>query len=250
MPTSAQIKSLEKKLKEYRKRFLTRKHENLDEASTRLMINSFLTDILGYAEFEEIKTEYRISGEYVDYVIQIGRKKHFIIEVKSISLDLNDKHLRQAVNYGANEGVDWVLLTNGTTFVLYRILFNKPISIKKVFEHDIGKEKNLQHVAVNIALLTKKCVEKKELEKYWERFEVVEPAGLSKLLYHKIVVSAVRRVMKQKAGLTFSETEVLDALHELITKPVETVKPTKPVEPRNKKKQIEQHKEAPKEKTP
>ena len=38
MPTTAQIKSLEKKLKEYKKRFLTKEYEDLDEASTRLMV--------------------------------------------------------------------------------------------------------------------------------------------------------------------------------------------------------------------
>ncbi len=235
MPTSAQIKSLEKKLKEYKKRFLTRKHEGLDEASTRLMTNNFLINILGYAEFEEVKTEYNISGEYADYVIQIGRKKHFIIEVKSISLDLSDKHLRQATNYAVSEGIDWILLTNGTAFMLYRILFNKPISIKKVFEHDIGKEKNLQSASKDIALLTKKSVGKNELEKHWGRFEVVEPAGLSKLLYHKTVVASLRRVMRQKTSLSFSEEEVLDALHGLITKQIENVKPTRPIEPRTRK---------------
>ena len=189
MATQTQVKFLEKRLREYKKRFLSKKHEDLDEASTRLMINSFLTDILGYAEFEEIKTEYRIAGEYADYVIQIGRKKHFVVEVKSIQLDLNDKHLRQAANYAANEGIDWVLLTNGRSFVLYRVLFNKPISIKKVFEHDVGKEKSLYGIAFDLSLLTKKSVEKKEIEKYWERFEIVEPAGLSRLVYNKSVVS-------------------------------------------------------------
>ena len=207
------------------------------------MINSFLIDILDYIEFEEIKTEYCISGEYADYVIQIGRKKHFIVEVKSISLDLNDKHLRQATNYAANEGIDWVLLTNGSTFILYRVLFNKPISVKKVFEHNIGKEKNLLKVSADIALLTKKCVEKKELEKNWERFEVAEPAGLSKILYHKNVVATIRKVMKQKTGISFFEEEILNALHELITKPVESIKPTKAIEPRIKKSQNEQKEE-------
>ena len=106
MPTATQIKSLEKKLKEYKRRFLAKRNNELDEASTRIMINYFLMDVLGYTEFEEIKTEHRVSGEYADYVIQLGRKKHFIIEVKSVSLDLSDKHLRQAVNYAANEGID------------------------------------------------------------------------------------------------------------------------------------------------
>ena len=239
MPTQAQIKLTEKKLKEYKKRFLSRKNDGLDEASTRLMVNHFLTNILGYAEFDEIKTEYRIAGEYADYVIQLGRKKHFIVEVKSISLDLNPKHLRQGVNYAANEGIDWVLLTNGAVYALYRVIFGKPISIKKVFEHDLLTEKNLLNMSKDISLLSKKCVEKKELEKYWERFEVVEPVELSKILYQKNVISVIKRAMKQKADINFSEDEVLSALYEVIRQPIETIKPKFPVEVKVKKKKID-----------
>ena len=235
MPTTALIDFVEKALKEYKKRFLTRKNICLDEASTRLMVNEFLISILGYTEFEDIKTEYSIAGSYADYVIQMEGVKHLIVEVKSVQLNLNEKHLRQAVNYAANEGIDWILLTNGSMFILHRVIFGKPISTKKVFQHDLSEEKNLRNIAEDIALLTKKCIKKKELEKYWERFEVVEPSGISKLLYYKKVVSALRRLMKQKTKLSFSEDEVLEATHNVITHSVESTKPTKPVEPRAKK---------------
>ena len=240
MLTNINMNILEKELKEYKKRFLNKKYDKMDEASTRLMINFFLTDVLGYAEFEEIKTEYRIKGEYADYIIQVGRKKHFVVEVKSIELDLNEKHLRQAVNYAVNEGVDWVLLTNGSMFCLYKVLFNKPISTKKIFEYDLRKEKNVKNICKDLMLLSRKSVEKKELEKYWKRFEVIEPAGLNKLLYHKSVISAIRKVMKQKSGLNFSEGDVLNALYEIITEPIESIRPLKPIEFKIKNKQIKQ----------
>jgi len=74
-----------------------------------------------------------IKGTYADYVIQIKGVRYFLVEVKSLSLELSEKHLRQAINYGANEGIEWALLTNGRQFELYRVLFNKPIEGKKVF---------------------------------------------------------------------------------------------------------------------
>jgi hypothetical protein len=49
-------------LKSYRKQFLESKLKELDESGTRLMINSFLSDVLGYKQIEEIKTEYMIRG--------------------------------------------------------------------------------------------------------------------------------------------------------------------------------------------
>lgn len=106
-------------IKDYKKRYLTKTIGDLDESGTRIMINTFLTSILGYQELEEIKTEYMIKGTYADYIVQIDGKRHFLVEVKAFSLELSDKHLRQAINYGANEGIEWAILTNGRQFQLY-----------------------------------------------------------------------------------------------------------------------------------
>ena len=99
MATQHQTQQLEKRLREYRKRYLTKQQNlELDESATRLMVNYFLTGVMGYVELDDIKTEYNIRGEYADYVIQLARKKHFVIEVKSIQIDLNERHLRKRVN--------------------------------------------------------------------------------------------------------------------------------------------------------
>lgn len=49
-------------LKDYKKRYITKNIGDLDESGTRIMINTFLTTILGYQELEDIKTEYMIKG--------------------------------------------------------------------------------------------------------------------------------------------------------------------------------------------
>lgn len=53
----------------YERKFLNNKITELDESGTRLMINDFLSNVLGYAPIDEIKTEYMIRGTYADYVI-------------------------------------------------------------------------------------------------------------------------------------------------------------------------------------
>ena len=49
-------------LKSYKRKYLKDKYSELDESATRLMINSFLTEVLGYQELDEIKTEYAIKA--------------------------------------------------------------------------------------------------------------------------------------------------------------------------------------------
>src|ERR1043166_409601 len=110
MLTPAKQSKLLFALKAYKKKFLDRDLAELDESGTRLMINAFLTDVLGFEPIEEIKTEYMIKGTYADYVVQLKGTRHFLVEVKALSFNLSEAHLRQAINYGANEGIEWAVL--------------------------------------------------------------------------------------------------------------------------------------------
>lgn len=217
MATENQKKQLEKRLREYRKKYLIRKENlKLDESATRLMVNYFLTDVLGYVELEDIKTEYNIRGEYADYVIQLARKKHFVIEVKAIELDLNERHLRQSTAYAANEGIDWIVLFNGKQIQLYRVIFAKPIAVHKVFDYDLSDLQTIKLAAENIIHLCKQGVVKQELSEYWKRFDALTPINLAKHIYTVDVISAIRRKLRKATGITFSEEDICKALEDLV----------------------------------
>lgn len=241
MPTQNQIKNLSVKLKEYRKRYMKKAYADLDESATRLMVNSMLTDVFGYTELDEIKTEYRIRGEYADYVIQLARKKHFVVEVKSIQLDLTEKHLRQSVNYAANEGIDWIILTNGKQIELYKVLFEKPINSRKIFDFDISNKDDFKKMSEFLVYLTKKSVEKNELTDFWKRFEALEAVQLSKNLYDVQVVKFLKKVLKKKTDLSFSEDDILDSIHKIITTKIESNKPKTPTSILTNKKKEKQN---------
>jgi hypothetical protein len=217
MATEHQIKQTEKALRDYRKKYLTKKQNlELDESATRLMVNFFLTDVLGYKELDDIKTEYNIRGEYADYVIQLARKKHIVIEVKSIQLDLNDRHLRQCLSYAANEGIDWIMLFNGRQMRLYRVLFGKPISYHLLFDYDLADLSVMKSAANDISNLLKKLVERGELNMYWKRFDALTPSSLVKTLYTEDVIKAIRLKIKKSSGINFDQSDVLSAIHELV----------------------------------
>jgi hypothetical protein len=40
---------------------------------------------------------------------------------------LKDTYIKQAIDYAANKGVDWVVLTNGIVWRIYKVVFAKPI---------------------------------------------------------------------------------------------------------------------------
>lgn len=229
MATESQIKQIEKSLREYRIKYLTnKKNLEVDESATRIMVNNFLTHVLGYKELEDIKTEYNIRGEYADYVVQIARKKHIVIEVKSIQIDLNERHLRQSFSYAANEGIDWMLLFNGKQIALYRIIFGKPITHHKVFDYDLSDLTILRNASFDIINISKRAVVKNELETYWKRFDAITPSNIAKILFTEEVIRAIRLRVKKVTGIAFSQQEILNAVNELIVHECDgVVKPKK-----------------------
>lgn len=225
MATDNQLTQLKKKLQEYKRRYLRKEFSKLDESATRIMTNTFLTEILGYKELEEIKTEYRIRSEYADYVIQLKRKKHFVVEVKSIDLDINDKHLRQSLSYAANEGIDWILLLNGRQIHLYRVNFGKPVTTTSIYKLDLLDKDDFKRAPSQLWYLSKKAVEKGELEVFWKRTNALQKDNLAKLVYSEEIVKRLRNDLKNDTGIYFQLEDVAQSLCELITNKIEFPKP-------------------------
>lgn len=222
MATAKQLSELYARLMAYRKKYIRSEYSESDESATRLMINNLLSDVFGYAELEEIKTEYQIRGAYADYVIQLKRKKNFIVEVKSIQLDLSDKHLRQSVNYAANEGIDWILLTNGRQLQCYRVLFGKPVTSVPFFTIDFATVQAVRSSLPLLYLLTKRSLVLGEIETHWRKHTQLTPEALAAYLYSDYVVKYLKRSLKKSANLTCTPDEIQVALKKTLNTSVET----------------------------
>jgi predicted type IV restriction endonuclease len=222
-------------LKTYRKKYLVGKYSELDESATRIMINSFLTDVLGYASLDEVKTEYMIRGTYADYIVQIKGKRHFIVEVKSMGLELSPKHLRQTVNYAANEGIEWALLTNGRRFQFYKILFQKPIDSRRVFSVDLSEDDTLEQAADNLQYLGKHLLPHKGLDNLWHKYSALEPMNISRLLFSKPIINYIRRELRRTSKSQFESEEIRGVIVEVIKEQFATPTPRRARKSRKRK---------------
>ena len=54
-----------------------------------------------------------IRSTFCDLAVKLDGHLAFLIEVKAIGLELKEQFVKQAVDYAANQGVEWVVLTNG-----------------------------------------------------------------------------------------------------------------------------------------
>ena len=212
MPTQFQEKTVEKALREYRKKYLKKENFNKTEEDTRLMIDELLTGVLGYIKIDDFTTEKMIGGRYADYVIRLNKRIRFVVEAKSIQYDLNESHLRQARNYASEEGVDWVILANGRQIELHRVIIEKAVRSQKVFAFDLTDLTVLKPAAKQLVYLTKKSVLKNEIDIYWKKFDALSSDNMKKALLSDDVVGAMKRRIKRSSGITFSSDEIKRAI--------------------------------------
>jgi hypothetical protein len=123
-------------LKRFQPVLTSAKSRDVGESDTVTIVVDMLAEVFGYDKYSEITSECSIRGTYCDLATKIDGVLQSLIEVKAIGLDLKESHVKQAVDYAANQGVEWVMLTNGTCWRVYRVTFAKPISQELVLEID------------------------------------------------------------------------------------------------------------------
>jgi len=123
-------------IKRYQPILSAAKARDVGEADTVTIIKDMLADVFGYDKYSDVTSEHSIRGTFCDLAVKMDGQLQTLIEVKAIGIDLKDAHVKQAIDYAANQGVDWVLLTNGITWRVYHLIFAKPIDQELVLEID------------------------------------------------------------------------------------------------------------------
>lgn len=204
-------------LRSHSKRHLTStRSQALGEADTRQIIDDMMTAVLGYTLIDEVVSEFAIKGLKADYLIQLSGKPRFLIEAKSFATDLKLKHLNQATQYAAQEGMDWVLVSNGRHYDLYKIIWGKPMTSRKIFSVDLTDPKRAQESIDALQYLHKAAVSTKGLDLLWKKTIALDPPNVAGLLYSPTVVNYLKRTLRTKYKRKFNDIEVTIALDRVI----------------------------------
>jgi hypothetical protein len=124
-------------LKRYRTVLSNIQKRDVSEADTVTVINDILADVCGYDKYHQVTSQYAIRGTFVDLAVKVDEDIRFLIEVKAIGIELKDIHVKQAIDYAANQGIEWVVLTNGAVWRVYKVHFGQPIEKILVCEIDV-----------------------------------------------------------------------------------------------------------------
>ncbi len=174
------------------------KTRDVNESDTVVIVTDLLQEIFGYDKYSDLTSEHMIRSTFCDLALKIDGELAVLIEVKAIGLELKDQHVKQAVDYAANQGADWVALTNGVTWRVYRVGFGKPITQELVVEFDLLALQFKQEADIEVlSLLARESWQKARLGEYLSRKQALSRFYLGAVVTCDSVLEVVRRELKR-----------------------------------------------------
>jgi hypothetical protein len=187
-----------KNLRKYQKAFEAARSRDVGESDTCVIISDFLADVLGYDKYSEVTTEFAIRSTFCDLAIKINGRLQFLIEVKSVGTELKDIHARQATDYAANQGVDWVLLTNGAQWKAYKLRFEKPIQADETFSIDLlGADVKPNHLLERLYLISREAGGGSAMASFHQQQEAKSRYVMAQLLLSEPLLISIRRELRR-----------------------------------------------------
>lgn len=190
-----------------------------NEGDTRLLVTDFLCEGLGYDKYSDLTTEYQVKGEFADYGVRIDKQLVAFIEVKRCATKLSARHLRQVEMYAVNEGVEWMMLTNGAHWQVYHLTGGLPIVVELALEVDLLGDDSPQHKANLLFYLSRESFKRRQIDELWKARQATSPKSLAQVLLSSSVVTEIRRELKRATGHTAADAEVVRLLRETVIRP-------------------------------
>ena len=164
------------------------------EQDTVTIVTDMLADIFGYNKYSELTGEYAIRGTYCDLAVKVDGAIKYLIEVKAVDKSLKENHLRQATDYAAKEGIEWVVLTNGVEWQAYRMIFEQPVRFEHVFT--INMLDGGSELPEMIYMLSREGITRQVLDEYHEQRRILNRHVISAVVLSEPVLKAIRRELR------------------------------------------------------
>ena len=214
------IERISSTLKTYQAVALSHKSRDVSEADTVTLVKDILSDCFGFDKYVELTSEQQIRGTYCDLAVKIDGKIKYLIEVKAAGVTLNDSHLRQAIGYGANQGIEWVVLTNAVEWRLHRIKFGQPVDHEEVSSFNFTEVSPKKEDDLNkMFLLCREGITSDAMDEYHNHSQILNRYTIAQILLSESVVSTVRKELKKLyADVKIEPDNILDILNNEVLK--------------------------------
>lgn len=197
--------------------------KDINESDTVTIISDILSEVFGYDKYTEITSEYAIKKTFCDLAIKIDGTPKLLIEAKAAGLDLKEQHIKQAVDYGSNAGIEWVVLTNSVNWKIYNITFGKPVTSELVYEFDLTainpKKQNELEMVYYLSREAMTKGNKTFLDEFHVQQQLVNKFTIAQILLTDSALDMVRRTLRKLSpDAKVSNDEILHIIIDEIIK--------------------------------
>lgn len=200
-------------LKRYQGVLADAKNRDISESDTVVIIGDMIADMLGYKKYTEITTEFAIRGTYVDLAVKVESDIRFLIEAKAIGVVLKEAHIKQAIDYGANHGIEWIVLTNGAVWRVYKLHFRQPIDKSLIFDVDLLQvNPRSAQVVECLGNLSREGFTRSSMTAFYQQRQITSKASIAALLLSEPLLATLRREIRRLSSGVKIEADDLKAL--------------------------------------
>lgn len=175
--------------------------KDVNESDTVTIIADILSEVFGYDKYTEITSEFAVKKTYCDLAIKLDGTPRLLIEAKAAGLNLKEQFIKQAVDYGSNSGIEWVVLTNSVHWMVYKIIFGKPVVSELVYEFDFTEINPKKDTDIELLFyLSKEAMlkgSKISLDEFHSHKQILNKFVVSQLLITEPVLDAIRKTIKK-----------------------------------------------------
>ncbi|WP_194266045.1 type I restriction enzyme HsdR N-terminal domain-containing protein [Arthrobacter yangruifuii] len=204
--------SVKAAVKKFAKPLQSLLERDANEGDTRLVVTDLLCEGLGYDKFRDLTTEYMVKQDFADYGVRIDKQLVGFIEVKRISQKLNERHLRQVQMYAVNEGVEWMILTNGQVWRAYHLTGGLPVVVDMAFEVDLLGPESVAEKAEKLFYLHREALKRRKIDDLWKHRAATSPEALLDILLSDTVLDAIRKEVKRNSGISTTVQDLATVL--------------------------------------
>lgn len=209
-----------KSVSKFNKILSTAKDRDVNESDTVNIITDMLNEVFGYDKYTELTSEFAVRSTFCDLAIKLDNKIRFLIEAKAIGTDLKGNHLRQSLDYAANQGITWVILTNGVHWQIHKVRFEKPINHDLVAHIDFSQiNPRADKDQECLFLIAKEGVQKDVREEFYEKILNINKYVIGNFLLSDPVINTLRKELRKFAdGLRIEADELREIIKNEVIK--------------------------------
>lgn len=102
--------------------------------------------------------------------------------------------------YAVNEGVEWMILSNGQVWQAYHMTAGLPVVIDLALEVDLLSETSLAAKTDALFYLTREAFKRRLIDDLWRARAATSAKSLSQVLLSEVVVEAIRKELRRQTS--------------------------------------------------